>query len=367
MNVLILGASYGSLLATKLLLAGHDATLVCTGATAELVNAEGTLVRLPLRGRDAPVELRSTALPGTLRAATPDTLLLDGASPDVNAGEAKGGAFDLVVLAMQEPQYGSEGVRELLGRVAAARLPAVAIMNMPPKPYLARLPGVDADALDHCFAEPALWSAFEPGLVTLASPDPQAFRPPDEGKNVLQVSLPTNFKVAPFADPAHTARLARLQDDIRAVRHALPDGERVELPVHVALHESLYVPLAKWAMLIAGNYACVREDDAQSIRDAVHGDLERSRATYAWVCELCEALGADASDMVPFEKYAKAAEGLVKPSSAARALFDGARAIERVDALVQGVAAQKGRRLDALDRIVERVDARLAANRAAAS
>lgn len=28
-NILILGASYGSLLGTKLLLAGHDVTLVC--------------------------------------------------------------------------------------------------------------------------------------------------------------------------------------------------------------------------------------------------------------------------------------------------------------------------------------------------
>ena len=33
-NVLILGASYGSLLATKLLMAGHSVTLVCTAGTA---------------------------------------------------------------------------------------------------------------------------------------------------------------------------------------------------------------------------------------------------------------------------------------------------------------------------------------------
>ncbi|MFT5895675.1 MAG: ketopantoate reductase, partial [bacterium] len=29
MRILILGASYGSLLSTKLLMAGHDVTLVC--------------------------------------------------------------------------------------------------------------------------------------------------------------------------------------------------------------------------------------------------------------------------------------------------------------------------------------------------
>jgi len=36
LNILILGASYGSLLATKLLLAGHSVKLVCLPAEAEL-------------------------------------------------------------------------------------------------------------------------------------------------------------------------------------------------------------------------------------------------------------------------------------------------------------------------------------------
>ena len=40
-RVLVLGASYGSLLGTKLLMAGHDVTLVCTPATAALVNRAG--------------------------------------------------------------------------------------------------------------------------------------------------------------------------------------------------------------------------------------------------------------------------------------------------------------------------------------
>jgi hypothetical protein len=34
-SVLVLGATYGSLLATKLLLAGHDVTLVCLPEEAE--------------------------------------------------------------------------------------------------------------------------------------------------------------------------------------------------------------------------------------------------------------------------------------------------------------------------------------------
>ena len=67
-NVLIMGASYGSLLATKLLLAGHNATLVCLPEEADLINREGTRVRIPVRGREALVEVDSRKAPGTLSA-----------------------------------------------------------------------------------------------------------------------------------------------------------------------------------------------------------------------------------------------------------------------------------------------------------
>jgi hypothetical protein len=97
----------------------------------------------------------------------------------------------------------------------------------------------------------------------------------------------------------------------------------------------------------------------------VHGDVERSRDVYGWVSKLCISLGASESDLVPFEKYAKAAEGLSKPSSAARALFGGARHIERVDCLVQQIASQQGLHSDVVDEIVTRVDRRLESNRAA--
>ena len=56
-NILILGASYGSLLASKLLFGGHNIKLVCLPAEADLINAEGFRVRLPVRGRATPVEL----------------------------------------------------------------------------------------------------------------------------------------------------------------------------------------------------------------------------------------------------------------------------------------------------------------------
>ncbi len=95
----------------------------------------------------------------------------------------------------------------------------------------------------------------------------------------------------------------------------------------------------------------------------MHADPEASRAVYDFVREVCLRLGAATEDLVPFEKYAAAAQGLVRPSSAARALFAGAQNIERVDRLVQAVAAQKNMRHPVIDETVALVDAQIARNR----
>jgi hypothetical protein len=308
-NVLILGASYGSLFGTKLLMAGHNVSLVCTKPTAELINREGTVVRFPIKGREGLLDVSSKSLQGALSASTPE--------------EIDPGKFDLVVLGMQEAQYGSPGVRELMGRVGRSRKPCLAIMNMPPLPYLQRIPGLSTEPLVACYADPGVWEGFEPGLTTLASPDPQAFRPPDQPKNVLQVGLPTNFKAARFEAEEPTALLRKLEADIDAARFNPGDGP-IEIPVKLKVHDSVFVPLAKWPMLMTGNYRCIRKDEMIPIQSAVHGNLDTSREIYDWVSKLCMGLGADAADLVPFDKYAKAAEGLGKPSSAARALFGGA-------------------------------------------
>jgi hypothetical protein len=180
--------------------------------------------------------------------------------------------------------------------------------------------------------------------------------------NVLQVRLPTNFKAARFDSDAHTALLRELAAGIEAARFDVR-GEKIELPVKLKVHDSVFVPLAKWAMLLAGNYRCVKADTVISIKDAVHGDLAASRAVYEWVVSLCVSLGASRDDMVPFEKYANAALSLQSPSSAARALAAGAPRIERVDRLVQAVAAQRGMRSPVVDETVKLVDEWLVRNR----
>ncbi len=347
-NILLMGASYGSLLASKMLFGGHKIHLVCLPAEADLINAEGFRVRMPIRGRKDPVVLDSRQLPGKVTA---------GGAAGVNPSD-----YDLVGLCMQEPQYRVPGVRDLLDAVAKSRVPCMSIMNMPPLAYMKRIPGLDHDALRAAYTDPTVWDNFDPKCITLNSPDPQAIRPPDEPANVLMVTLPTNFKCAKFEDDKHTAILRQLEADIDAARFTTPEGP-IELPVKLRIHDSIFVPLAKWAMLCAGNYRCILPDGMRTAQEAVHSDIETSRSIYNFVNDLCVKIGADENDLVPFEKYAAAAQSLVRPASAARALTNGVPYIERADKLVQLIARQKGLSHPVLDQIVALVDSRLEANR----
>ena len=227
-NILILGASYGSLLASKILLAGHNAKLVCLPAEVDAISTDGIRVRMPVKGRQGLVEVHSWKLPGKLSAEGPATI--------------QPSEYDLVALAMQEPQYRSAGVRELVDAIAKAKVPCMSIMNMPPLPYLARIPGIDAARCVPAFTDASVWDAFDPKLLTLCSPDPQAFRPPDQGVNVLQVRLPTNFKSARFPSQAHTQILRDLERESKTVYGytravGLPHPMGPEGPQGVQAHE----------------------------------------------------------------------------------------------------------------------------------
>jgi hypothetical protein len=344
-SILILGASYGSLLATKLLMAGHNVTLVCRKKTAELINRDGTEVRIKLRDEPAHRSIFSRDLPGTLDATAP---------ADVDLSR-----YDLVALAMQEPQYTNHTIRVLMIKIAEAKLPCLSIMNMPPLPYLKRIPALADMDLEEAYTNAQIWERFKPGLVSLCSPDPQAFRPPEEAANILHVGLPTNFKAATFADETYNRLLRELEADIDAVKLGGQDVPGQDVPVKLKVFDSLFVPLAKWSMLLTGNYRCITLGEPQSIRDAVHGDLKLSRAIYDHVDAIARRLGADPKDQVPFEKYAKAAESLLKPSSAARAVANGAPFIERVDLLVKLISHQLGMPNADIDRTVQIVDQRL--------
>lgn len=344
MDLLILGASYGSLLSTKLLMAGHNVTLTCLPEEAALVNKEGTEVRLKLRQESAHRSIFSKDLSGQLDAVVPTNVDLS--------------RYDMVCMAMQEPQYAAPEVRDLLRKIATADLPCLSIMNMPPLAYLRRIPALASMNLDSCYRDASVWSPFNPENVSLCSPDPQAFRPPEEGLNVLHVGLPTNFKAAQFSNPKHQQLLLQLSEDISALTL---DGQ--DVPVKLRVHDSLFVPMAKWSMLLTGNYRCILNEGIRPIKEAVHSDKAASSQVYTFVDKLVQQLGADAADAVPFEKYANAAESLLKPSSAARAIDAGATNIERVDRLVQTIGRELGMQHPSIDQTVAIVDKRLGLNR----
>ena len=81
--------------------------LVCLPAEADAINTGGVRVRMPIKGREGLIEVHSWKLPGKISADGPAA---------VNPKD-----YDLVALAMQEPQYRSAGVRELLDAVAKAQ------------------------------------------------------------------------------------------------------------------------------------------------------------------------------------------------------------------------------------------------------
>lgn len=343
LKILVLGASYGSLFGTKCAMAGHSVTLVCRSATADLINRCGTEVRMTLKGEAAPRRIRSFDLAGSVVAAAP--------------GDVEPREFDLAVLAMQEPQYGSPSIRGLMSKLADAAIPCISLMNMPPLPYLKRIAGIDTLALGDAYTSSRIWDGFDPATMTLCSPDPQAVRPANEPANILQVNLATNFKAAEFGRAEHNALLRRLERDIDHVRLGGLDA-----PVKLRVHESLFVPLAKWPMLMTGNYRCVTSGKPVAICEAVHSDPVLSRDIYQCVSGIVTSLGAQPEDLVPFEKYATAAEQLSRPSSVARALAEGAPLVERVDRLIQAVGLQVDISHPAIDRAVDLIDAGTAIN-----
>ena len=348
MRVLILGASYGSVFGTKCLMAGHDVTLVCRAPTAKLINEHGTHVQIRLEGHDQHRDFWSNDLPGRLDARTPE---------DVDAG-----SYDLAVLAMQEPQYANHSIATLLAVLAEAEVPCLSLMNMPPLPFLKRIPAIDIGRVEGAYASPWVWQRFNPDLVSHCSPDPQAMRPPGQKANVLLVGLATNFKAAAFGSAKANVLLSELSESIDEVRVI---GQ--EVPVKLRRHGSIFAPFAKWSMLMAGNYRCVTTDAPISIHDAVCQMPDLAREVYEVTGEIVLRLGAAHEDLVPFEKYAKAALCLNKPSSVARAINEGAPVVERVDRLIQGLGRQVGITHGEIDRIVDLVDHRIAGNSARAA
>jgi hypothetical protein len=263
---------------------------------------------------------------------------------------------------MQEPQYLDSAVAGLMARIAASGRPCLSIMNLAPPPFLKRL-GIPGRAFDGVYHSAEIWGQFDPHRFSLASPDPQAIRPDPAAPWRLHCTLPSNFKAAPFALAEDQALLQRLASDMTHLEVAI-DNVMVRPPVALIASPSLFVPLAKWPMLIAGNCRCVLPSGIQTIAEAVRTDIPASEAIYDQVRRLVLQLGAREQDLVPFRDYAKAASRLVRPSSLARAIAAGAANVERVDRLISNLMAQNDLPSDLVNPLVDLIEQRLELNRA---
>lgn len=345
-SVLVLGASYGLLLAARLAQTKAHVTLVCTTQEQQNLHTHGAEVDFLNKQGSAAFQLRIPVQPG--RATQAGQLGVVDCDVDLHG-------IDIVFLAFSEPQCATSQPSALLSRIAQKRLPVVSLMNCLPPPYLRRLKALQVDTLIPAYSAWPVWSQFDPSTFTAASPDAQAFRP-NGSLCGLHVGLWSNFKVAPFHHCAHQVLVQQLASDMQQVR---VEGQRV--PVDLVAHSSLTVPLAKWPMLMTGNYRCTLPNgDSISIAKAVWQNIEMSRQIYEWVLGLALACGAVHADLVPFRVYATVAKSLNKPSSVARALQSQQAQVERVDKLVQLAAASLGKFNPEIDRIVELIDFRLA-------
>ncbi len=321
-RILVLGASYGLLPGVKLAMAGHSVTFVGRDEEIRSLDAGDLVVRIPVRKGDDVIELRTHAC----RFSTPK---------DADPSKA-----DLVLLAMQEPQLADPAIAGLIAKVAQSRRPCLSIMNLPPAAFLRRL-GIPEAAFESVYTAPSVWDGFDPAKISNTSPDPQALRMEPSKPGELTVTLASNFKAAPFGDPDDQALLASLARDMSRLK-VEHKGQPIAPPVRLMAHSSPFIPLAKWPMLVTGNYRCVTQTGSRTIAEAVHSDLGASKAIYGQVAALLGAIGVPETVIVPFEAYAKAAEELVRPSSVARAVDAGAKAVERVDQLVLNLMRAHG-------------------------
>ena len=353
MRLLFLGGAYGSVLAVKCALAGHKVDVVCRAQEAANINNGRLTIHFP--GNDGH-SIGVSQCKKNIRGIAPLSV--------------EPSDYALCFLCMQEPQFADEDIVSLITQLVSLSIPIISLMNMPLPPYLLGRMGVDLPAAPKIWKNNALWSKLAPNSFTASSPDPQAIIEITHDATRVSLTLASNLKVAPFQNRAYQKRLEQLANDVNGlrVRHK---SSAWSPRVRLVAHESPYVPLAKWPMLIAGNFRCVGLASAESIRSAIWSDLNESKSIYEWVTALCGDLvrtvdkSCDLDQIfVPFDRYANAAQQLTFPSSVARGLLSGATDVERVDRLLQELANALNRGSEFIDSVVDLVDEILTANRA---
>lgn len=341
-HILVLGATYGLLPAMKIFKGGHQVTIMCRPEERTVFLNDGATVTFKGIGGQA-----GPSLNAAVRAGSGTDAEIGVVSPDAPLND-----IDMAIFAISEPLFSDPELSALVGRISGAGIPVVSISNAPPPAFLARLKTFSIDGLRSAYGAWEVWAQLDPDRTTAASPDAQAVRRNPEGPNELTVTLGSNFKVAPFARQQDQNLLEQIARDVESVRL-----EGFPVKVQFKTGGSLYAPLAKWPMLVAGNCRCLKPDGSlRPISAAVHDNLSESERIYEWTLDLVRAVGASEKDLVPFRHYAAVSKRLSAPSSFARSVANRSPLIERVDKMIQLVGRQCDRHSNELNQLVEMTD-----------
>ena len=156
----------------------------------------------------------------------------------------------------------------------------------------AALPQAHSRASTHrcargCYTDPRVWDSFDPKKMTLSSPDPQAI--PSAGRQGQRAAgqAADQFQVRALRRRqghrdrcATSRRTSRPPASTRRRRQDRIAGEAQ------GATNSIFVPLAKWSMLLAGNYRCITKDGMRTARKrCTRTSRNRARSTIS--CSIC--------------------------------------------------------------------------------
>ena len=110
------------------------------------------------------------------------------------------------------------------------------------------------------YTDPSVWASFDPEARSRsAAPIRRPSGRPRRRPTCCRCACPPTSRRRASSPMRIRRCCASSAADIEAARFEV-DGEKIELPVKLKVHDSVFVPLAKWAMLLAGNYRCVKAD-----------------------------------------------------------------------------------------------------------
>jgi hypothetical protein len=309
MNILVLGASYGLLVASILLEKGFKCTIVCNEDEDEKLKKNGFALNIADKNLFYSPQI---FFENKVLSSTPRNF-------DYNK------KYDLCFLTIQEGQLGQNEILKLMEFIGSSKIPLISLMNIPPLSFVHKITRSIDTIFSKAYNFPDIWKEFDQHYVTHASSDPQVYKKLDTKLITIVVRHLADFKISNFS----------LVNEVDTLKIITSSFLKKSDPVKFRVNNSNFFSLSKWSMLLTGNYRCFDNNGKIiSIRDAVRNDENKSSKIYNSINQLLSKMGASRADLVPFYMYLKASLFLDAPSSFARALGNGVKNLERTDKLL---------------------------------